>query len=231
MSSSNAPGPEASTVPTTIAASIPEPTKRKLDEVLTSFPKEPGKNGRKRPRRSPNASRDTVERLEGAAKYFRRGVHPYMDVGTALHYGSERRWGTPVETTPSNTIAIPPSELARQDTYVRAFDKMFSIVPDLLDVVKHLFLQSSESEGEKQWSCFTTMMSAAATSARTSDTSGLKHCLDYVLPDPHKQALLPPIPKQDSKSDRGLTHPILRYLLLGWNDRLQLPPLVIPSAR
>ncbi|KAJ6552937.1 hypothetical protein B0H19DRAFT_1263374 [Mycena capillaripes] len=207
MSSSNAPGPEAPTVPTTIAASIPEPIKRKLDQVVTSFPKE-GKKGRKRPKRSPNATRDTVERLS-------------PNTFDAAY----------IQTTPSNTVAIPASELARQDAYVRAFDKMFSIVPDLLDVVKHLFLQVSESGDEHQWNSFTKMMSAATTSVRTSDTGGLKHCVHYVLPDPFKQALLPAIPKQDSKSDRGLAHPILRYFLLRWKDRLELPPLVIPTAR
>lgn len=121
---------------------------------------------------------------------------------------------------------------------------MFSIAPDLLDVIKCLFLEV-ESKPE-QWnslvklvrryslySChlvISLQLQKAATSARTSDTGGLKHCLDYVVPDPLKHALMPPIPKQENKSDRGLTHPMLRYFILPWKDRLQLPPLVMPCV-
>lgn len=71
----------------------------------------------------------------------------------------------------------------------------------------------------------------AATSARTNDTGGLKHSLTYVLPNPTKHALLPAIPKKESKSDRGPTHPMLRYYILGWPDRLKLPPLVLSPSQ
>jgi hypothetical protein len=73
-------------------------------------------------------------------------------------------------------------------------------------------------------------MREAATSARTSDTSGLKHELTYFLPNPLKNVLTPPIPKQESKSDRGLNHPVLRYFILGCADRAKLPPLVFARA-
>jgi hypothetical protein len=73
-------------------------------------------------------------------------------------------------------------------------------------------------------------MRKSASSARVAETGGLKHCLNYLLPNPFTQVLVPAIPKSESKSNRGLAHPILRYFILGWEDRLKLPPLVLPTV-
>lgn len=72
-------------------------------------------------------------------------------------------------------------------------------------------------------------MRKSAASGRVADTGGLKNCVDYVIPNPSKNILVPAIPKHDSKSLRGLAHPILRYYLLPWSYRLKLPPLELPT--
>ncbi|KAJ6525177.1 hypothetical protein B0H19DRAFT_1276257 [Mycena capillaripes] len=116
-------------------------------------------------------------------------------------------------------------ELVRQEKGVKAFDKLFSVAPELLLVVKQLFLEASVNS--ERWDRFLTLMSSVAHNAREGDSNGLKHRLNYLLPNPHKDVLFPPIPEQQSKSDRGLVHPMLRYYILGWRDRLKLPPLVL----
>ncbi|KAJ6548394.1 hypothetical protein B0H19DRAFT_1265231 [Mycena capillaripes] len=99
-------------------------------------------------------------------------------------------------------------ELERQEQGIAAFDKLFSVAPELLEVVKLLYLEASDKpkHGTDWCSCATT------------DTSGLKHKLDYFLPNPRKNVLRPPIPEQESKSDRGL-------------DRSKLPPLIITPPK
>ncbi|KAJ6543599.1 hypothetical protein DFH09DRAFT_37905 [Mycena vulgaris] len=212
------------TIPTlSISATIPETTKRKMDEVIASSQGGPAKRVR-----GPKATRPSDQRLQSVAKFFVRAVHPYMDIGSALHYGPDRHWGHRVVVDPSNTVVTPPSELARQDAFVQAFDLMFSVAPDLVDVIKCFYLAIPESP--ELWNQLVAKMRKAATSARTNDTGSLKHCLNYVLPSPWKQALLPAILKQESKSNRGVTHPILRYFILGWEHRMKLPPLVLPSS-
>ncbi|KAJ7701722.1 hypothetical protein B0H16DRAFT_1640397 [Mycena metata] len=114
-------------------------------------------------------------------------------------------------------ICLRRVEIARQEAGANAFDLMFiNLEPDLLEIVKHIFLASS-TDPEK-WERLVHMMRKSASSARTSDTGGLKHCLNYVLPHPSKQ---------ESKSDRGLTHPMLRYFIMGWSYRSQFRPLSI----
>ncbi|KAF8185496.1 hypothetical protein K438DRAFT_2019998 [Mycena galopus ATCC 62051] len=104
---------------------------------------------------------------------------------------------------------------------------MFSVAPELLEVVKMIFLEVKTKK--ENWNNLVKMLRGSASSARIADTGGLKPCLQYVLPNPTNHALLPAINKHDPKSLRGLAHPILRYLILGWTDRLKLPPLVFPT--
>ncbi|KAJ6456343.1 hypothetical protein C8R47DRAFT_1227880 [Mycena vitilis] len=224
-SSSSAPSSvsSSSTVATTSSGvPISESTKRKLlvDELTGGFPTTtaPKKKRGRSPKCSlahswaslilSRATRTTAERLEHLGKLFVGAVNPYMDIADALQYGCDLRWGT---VDASNTIRIPASELVRQDACVAALDAIFRGAEDLLDVVKHLFLQISEDD---------------------TDNWDKLHCAHYVLPDAMGQALpLPPaIRKSDDKSDCGLSHPILRYCILGWADRAKLSALVIPTA-
>ncbi|KAJ7841818.1 hypothetical protein B0H14DRAFT_3693499 [Mycena olivaceomarginata] len=225
------PGPAASantvSTPNTTGTAIPTAIKRKIDEITATFPATDARK-KKRPKRSPNAAKTTAERLDGVARYFAGGVHPYMDIGSALDYGSQHHWGPPVEIVPSNTIQMPESERIRQDACVAAFNKMFSIAPDLLELIKYIFLQAEEDSDH--WNKLVASMRASASSGRVADTGGLKHCVEYILPNPSLHALLPAIPKHDSKSIRGLAHPILRYFLLPWSLRLKLPPLQLPTV-
>lgn len=73
-------------------------------------------------------------------------------------------------------------------------------------------------------------MRKSASSGRVADTGGLKNCLDYSIPNPSKNILLPAILRNDTKSIRGLAHPVLRYFILPWSLRLKLPPLELPTV-
>ncbi|KAJ7491575.1 hypothetical protein B0H11DRAFT_2191295 [Mycena galericulata] len=179
-------------------------------------------------RRTPNSAQSTMERLTSLGKFFMRAVSPYLDIGQAMLYGPEHHWSTPAAPDPSNTVVVPPAELERQKYAVKAFDKLFTASPDLLGVVKQLYLDIPENPDP--WNKLVRVMRTAATSARTADTGGLKHCVNYLLPDPSKTPLVPPILKNESKSDRGLAHPMLRYFILPWKDRVLLPPLQLTPA-
>ncbi|KAJ7123665.1 hypothetical protein C8R44DRAFT_917920 [Mycena epipterygia] len=219
----------APTVPTASTTTMSAPLKRKYDDIVAALTLTVGGQAQaKRRKRAPSAVPTIEERLVSIGKYFVRAVHPFMDVSKPMLYGPEHHWSAPDVTDPSNTVVIPASELARQKLCITAFDKMFALAPDLLEVIKQLFLEIQSNP--ERWNALVKMLQKAATSARTSDTGGLKHCLDYVVPDPTKHVLMPPIPKAESKSDRGLAHAMLRYFLLPWKDRLQLPPLIMPTA-
>ncbi|KAJ7691312.1 hypothetical protein B0H17DRAFT_1201167 [Mycena rosella] len=224
----NAPTPAlnpTSAAPTTITT-LNEPTKHKYSSLLESLG-QPRPATKKRckgataklvaylPFSSPykylySTDTATLDRLTSAAKYFVRVVSPYRDIGTAMVFGPEHHWGQHADPDPSNAITIPVSELEDQQEYIKAFDKMFATVPDLLDVLVD-------------------KMQKAATSACTADTGGLKHHLAYVLPNPTSDVIYPPVPKQESKSDRGVAHPMLCYFFLPWSDHVKLPPLVLPK--
>ncbi|KAJ7678396.1 hypothetical protein B0H17DRAFT_1206850 [Mycena rosella] len=155
-----------------------------------------------------------LERLTTTAKFFTHTVSPFPDIGDAMLYGPEHHWSPPVVSCPSNSITIHSSELEQQQIHIKAFKKILSTVPDLLDVIKHVYLEIPTKS--KQWKLLVKAMQTAARSARTVDTNGLKHQLTYALPNPTKDVLAPPVLKQESKSDRGVTHPVLRYLILPW---------------
>ncbi|KAJ7113508.1 hypothetical protein C8R44DRAFT_881815 [Mycena epipterygia] len=221
-------GPPSTSAPTVATPTMPAPLKRKYDDIVAALNPVAGQVQAKRRKRASSAVLTTEERLVAIGKYFVRAVHPFMDVNEPMLYGPEHHWSTPTTAAPSNVVVIPAAELARQKLCITAFDKMFALAPDLLEAVKQLFLEIQSNP--ERWNALVKMLQKAATSARTSDTGGLKHCLDYVVPDPTKHVLMPPIPKAESKSDRGLTHAMLRYFLLPWKDRLQLPPLIMPTA-
>ncbi|KAJ7679880.1 hypothetical protein B0H17DRAFT_1138894 [Mycena rosella] len=220
--STNAPAPSPAPVPPTLI--IQDAIKRKYDDLVSalSHTEAQAAPAGKRRKRSPtvSASLPPMERLVIAAKYFTRAVNPFMDIAEAMLYGPDHHWSARAVSCPSNTIVIPSSELERQQLCIRAFDKMFGTVPDLLEVVKHLFLEASSKPG--RWKKLVKQMQAAAKSARTADTNGLKHQLSYVLPNPLKEALVPPVLKQESKSDRRF--------ILPWSDHMLLPPLVLSPS-
>ncbi|KAF7356031.1 hypothetical protein MVEN_00932600 [Mycena venus] len=212
----NVPGPNvpgSNTVPTPTTTIPPAITysKRKIDEVVATFEESKKSKTGKCPKRSVNAIKTTPKLLDSVARYFPRSVHPYMDIGSALHNGADRHWGTPVDDVPSNETQMPASEKARQDLAVAAFEKPFKPGPPR-------YCQSGRIDA------------SLSSSGRVADTGGLKNCVEYVLPNPTKHLLLPAIQKSDSKSIRGLAHLILRYYILPWSLRLQLLPLVIPTV-
>ncbi|KAJ7743887.1 hypothetical protein B0H14DRAFT_3514798 [Mycena olivaceomarginata] len=201
-----------STNPTPIPSSSAAPTVPTPRLPLSLYTTESSK--RKRPS---FATMSAFEKLISCCKFSIRAVHPYMSLTEVMIYGPDRHWGTAPATCPSNTVSVPASEIERQNACVKAFDKTFSIAPELLPVIKQIYLEITVKP--QQWQLLVKVMREAATSARTSDTSGLKHELTYFLPNPLKNVLTPPIPKQESKSDPWPQSPCP-----------SLPPLVFARA-
>ncbi|KAJ7112617.1 hypothetical protein C8R44DRAFT_882381 [Mycena epipterygia] len=211
----------APTVPTASTTTMSAPLKRKYDDIVAALTLTVGGQAQaKRRKRAPSAVPTIEERLVSIGKYFVRAVHPFMDVSEPMLYGPEHHWSAPNVTDPSNTVGTCATKALHHGL-------LFALAPDLLEVIKQLFLEIQSNP--ERWNALVKMLQKAATSARTSDTAGLKHCLDYVVPDPTKHVLMPPIPKAESKSNRGLAHAMLRYFLLPWKDRLQLPPLTLEA--
>ncbi|KAK7021662.1 hypothetical protein R3P38DRAFT_2962691, partial [Favolaschia claudopus] len=160
---------------------------------------------------------NAFERLISASKHFPRGVNPFFDISLVMTHGTESNWG-------EGSSSFTDKELR----YAAAFDKLFAVAPELLDPIKQFYLEMAEKP--EQWERLVTTMRQAATSARTSDTNGLKHKLLYFVPNPTKHVIYPPVSTHEKKTDRGLSHPMLRHFIIGYADRLKLPPLVFPTV-
>ncbi|KAJ6560868.1 hypothetical protein DFH09DRAFT_1364702 [Mycena vulgaris] len=162
------PAPASQTVST--APSLPSPVKRKYNEVQAALAGFHQPAPAKRRKRGNNYTLSTMDRLITAAKYFTRAVNPYMDIGAAMSYGPEPPLTPRAAPNASNTILTPPSELEREQAYVKAFEKLFSIVLDLLDVVKQLYLDGKDKP--EQWNVLVKQLSPHfLISARQSPTA------------------------------------------------------------
>lgn len=107
-------------------------------------------------------TKSPLDKLLSLAKYFVRAVHPFMDIGLVLFYGSQAHWAAPAPSVASNSITVPEScvvpvaplhhshlalsEQVEQKRHVDAFDKMMAKSPDSLDVLREFY------KDNKQWS-------------------------------------------------------------------------------
>ncbi|KAJ7619921.1 hypothetical protein DFH06DRAFT_1341755 [Mycena polygramma] len=190
----------------------PTAAKRKYDEVHASMSiaapvTEPTTS--KRAKRSAYASKTPREQLIVAARYLIRGVNPYLDVGLVLAFGAAHHWN-PSSTTASNTIVLPQSEIDFQKKHWQAFDAMMASAPGCLEVVREFYGDPDSTH----WAALVTLMRESARSVRQQDTNGLKGCTDYLLTNPLSDAIVPPVSKSASKSDRGVNHPYLRNYIV-----------------
>ncbi|KAJ6512469.1 hypothetical protein C8R45DRAFT_1087637 [Mycena sanguinolenta] len=149
------------------------------------------------------------------AKFFPRGVHPFLDIALALYDGSQARWGTPVTPDPTNTVVVPPSEQVVRKAHIDAFEEMLSISPESAEVLRFFF------QDDKEWATLVKKFREWASQARQHDTNGLKHKINYLSADP-SQPITPSIAESESKSDRGVNHPMLRDAIIPWPLRIQI---------
>ncbi|KAJ7208310.1 hypothetical protein GGX14DRAFT_395968 [Mycena pura] len=164
----------------------------------------------------------TLEKLKLAGKYFKRAIHAYQDLRLVMEEGARAcDWAGPTENTDT---AIGPQEQAFREQMGVLFRKLLSHIEkmcdDLQPVLRHIYADHSDS-----WDQLVSKMKASAMGVRSDDTNGVKHETAYFLPNPSCDGFRRPVQKLESKSDRGLAHPDLRYLLLGWEDRQKLPAI------
>ncbi|KAJ7666671.1 hypothetical protein DFH06DRAFT_1383929 [Mycena polygramma] len=187
----------------------PTAAKRKYDEVLASMSiaapvTEPTTS--KRAKRSAYASKTPKEQLIVAARYLIRAVNPYLDVGLVLAFGAAHHWNPPSTAAASNTIILPQSEIDLQKKHWQAFDAMMASAPGCLELVREFYGDPDPTH----WTALVTLFRESARSVRQQDTNNLKSCTAYLLPNPVSDAIVPPVSKSASKSDRGINHPLLR---------------------
>ncbi|KAJ7760883.1 hypothetical protein DFH07DRAFT_957414 [Mycena maculata] len=194
----------------------PNPLKRKYDEVISALGEAPVKKS-SRGRRAPLETKSQLDKLLSMARFFPRGVNPFLDLGLAMTLGSTTRWGAasslpsgnPVAT--STNAAAPISDLDTK--YIEAFNSMLAISPDSAEILRELY------KNDDQWARILAKFRDAAAGARQGDTNGLKHKLKY-LPSDSTMPIVPAIQDSESKSDRGINHPMLRDAIIPWSLRL-----------
>ncbi|KAF7371651.1 hypothetical protein MVEN_00020900 [Mycena venus] len=184
--------------------------KRAFDEIVASFGDAPVvPRASKKPKRNTMETKTPLDKLLSMAKYFPRAVHPFLDIGLALHYGAAVRWTVIVSSDPSNTITLPEEERVAQKQLINAFETMISISIESVDVLREFYKE------ERQWGL---IFRKAAADARQSDTHNLKHKLQYLPSDPTKP-ITPAISNGELKSDRGVNHPMIRDAIISWRLR------------
>ncbi|KAJ6447772.1 hypothetical protein C8R45DRAFT_1047389 [Mycena sanguinolenta] len=210
--------PPSSSTPAT-GDRAPQPStaaKRKFDEAVAALGVAVDGRGRhKRAKRGTMDTKNPLDRLMSMAKFFPRGVHPFLDIALALYDGSQARWGTPVTPDPTNTIVVPPSEQVVRKAHINAFEEMLSISPESAEVLRFFF------QDDKEWATLVKKFREWASQARQHDTNGLKHKINYLSADP-SQPITPSIAESESKSDRGVNHPMLRDAIIPWPLRIQI---------
>ncbi|KAJ7697548.1 hypothetical protein B0H16DRAFT_1484738 [Mycena metata] len=222
----------AAAAPAPAPASAPAPVsaaKRKYSEVLGTFATQEDRDGAKRGKFSAFFCSDTKsskEQLQFAGKYLARAINPYLDVGLVMTYGAARNWNPPSAPDPSNSIAVPQWELEVQKTHADAFNAMFASAPGCLDVVKEFYQDSDKTH----WSSLVSLIRSSARSARQQDTNKLKQHPHYVLPDPNSDTLSPPVSRGTSKSDRGITYPVLCNYIISWTLRNEINETEISNS-
>ncbi|KAJ7119212.1 hypothetical protein C8R43DRAFT_1137099 [Mycena crocata] len=199
----------SSSAPVSVAP--PSAAKRKFDEVISALGSVPVV-AQKRAKRDTITTKNTLDKLISCAKYFVRAVHPFMDITLALSYGAQAHWAPPSPPDASNTITIPEEILAEQKKYADAFDRMMSISPSSLEVIKEFYLDDT------QWPRCLKLFRDNATSARQNDTSGMKHNVTYILPNVSDN-IVPHLTQTASKSERGVNHPQFRDAIIPWKLR------------
>ncbi|KAJ7939745.1 hypothetical protein B0H13DRAFT_2300450 [Mycena leptocephala] len=213
----------SSSAPATAVAPPLTAAKRKYQEVLASLsasaPAEPQQLN-KRAKREPYDTKSPQDQLVCAAQSLVRGIDCNLDVGMVLTYGAAHHWNPPPAAAPSNTIVIPQSELDLQKKHVDAFDKMMAQSPGCLEVVREFYA----AEDATHWTQLVKLFRVSAKAARQQDTHDLKAFAEYVLAE--NENIIPSLSKGASKSDRGISHPVLRKYLVSWTIRNNIFELV-----
>ncbi|KAF9231807.1 hypothetical protein BU15DRAFT_68018 [Melanogaster broomeanus] len=128
---------------------------------------------------------DPLDIYTSAARFFPLNFDPFVDFRSVLRNG----------------IAAEYEEQADAETYeIRLYNDWIKTVPGFSDVIIR-FETNPDALDE-----FIDAMGVAANGARTDDTGSLKLIgLDYVLKDPLKDKIEPPIPRSrhSTKADRG----------------------------
>ncbi|KAJ7580198.1 hypothetical protein C8J56DRAFT_1058508 [Mycena floridula] len=177
-------------------------TKRDFDTLTNSLPTKPTtKRGRKKAKTAAPTSTN-IDVYDQAGKWITRGVDAFVNISSVF------------------SCAVLPDSFPQEDKdrYNAVYQEFCKIVPGFTG----LFDEFAATGFDHRWDALVSKISEAASTARSNDANGLKHNLNYVLVSPTTEALMPPIPKSTSKSDRGFNHPMLAKLLVPHKMRNRL---------
>ncbi|KAJ7055704.1 hypothetical protein C8F01DRAFT_1258084 [Mycena amicta] len=168
--------------------------------------------------------KDVFSHLVDTGRFFARAVHPFDNMTKMAFHGAASRW------SPQSLDRIVPNTTADQNRHKRLVDDFdvwfvhtvgFNSTYELEAILKFLFLHQN-----KVWKALFATLQNAAKSARQSDTHDLKFAFHYLFPNPTTDELYPKLPTTgESKSGRGVAHPVTRAFLLSCRQRQQLRTL------
>ncbi|KAK7013428.1 hypothetical protein R3P38DRAFT_2788336 [Favolaschia claudopus] len=99
-------GSDASSSTAQPAPATVTPAKRAFDECVADMD---GSGPRKKSKRESMKTKSAYQKLLSCARYFPRGVNPFLEIGMALRYGSQALWATRTTVDAANTVTIPQS--------------------------------------------------------------------------------------------------------------------------
>ncbi|KAJ7214848.1 hypothetical protein GGX14DRAFT_392113 [Mycena pura] len=184
-------------------------------------PRKKKKKGKKPPQT--RSARNAFDVVLSGGRWLVRAQNPYRDFDAITMYGPEALWGS-INGEPAEDVnQLPAVERESRLQAIKDFRALMDHLSSLMPVIKQMFLDSALDKDP--WDALWNVIETAAKDARYADTNKVKNKPSYMVPDPSKHVIFPPLLDERSKSDRDLSHPMLRYLLMPNKDRCEFPPL------
>ncbi|KAA1471035.1 hypothetical protein DENSPDRAFT_836974 [Dentipellis sp. KUC8613] len=149
-----------------------------------------------------------------AARWIPYAIDPFVNITCVFWVGTEMGFEAEAapETSSEDFEAVFTSSLTESE--ISMYRKYYQVILALAPGFPIHMTRLLAHEDTDALSVFLKRITQAANSARTDDAGSLRYVgLNYVPRELHKDALIPPIPKQATKADRGFNHPMLARLL------------------
>ncbi|KAJ7206481.1 hypothetical protein GGX14DRAFT_396873 [Mycena pura] len=166
-------------------------------------------------------TRDTLQIVRSAGKFGPRAIGCFIDIDDLLLDGPMMLWGTP----PANLSA---EQLKDYEYHKESLKKMLDRIPAFEAIIRQLYVDLTLDP--MPWKMVSFELNDAFHGARQADMSGLKSMVHYLCPTA-SDVIYPAVSRTD-KSDRGLSHPVLRYFVLPAKlaRHFPVPVFKVPAA-
>ncbi|KAJ7187589.1 hypothetical protein GGX14DRAFT_409060 [Mycena pura] len=166
-------------------------------------------------------TRDALQIVRSAGKFGPRAFGCFIDIDDLLLDGPMMLWGTP----PANLSA---EQLKDYEYHKESLKKMLGRISAFEAIIRQLYVDLTVDP--MPWKMVSFELNDAFHGARQADTSGLKGMVHYLCPTA-SDVIYPAVSRTD-KSDRGLSHPVLRYFVLPAKlaRHFPVPVFKVPAA-